>query len=157
MDDIDLEEIVGKTIVNIYTNFMHIKHNVVQVEGAEDISPKLASYIWAIVTQEKPTFSSLQKELGVSKPSVTQAIQKLIKLKYVKKEQSKEDRRVFHLYLDINGEKFVESDHAATKALAEMIKRRLTSDELDSYKVIMTKLMDISPEDYNDYFKKEQP
>lgn len=157
MEDKELENIVREMLVNTYNNFMHIKHNVAQVEGAEDISPKLASYIWAVVCQENPTFSSLQKELGVSKPSVTQAIQKLIKLKYIKKEQSKEDRRVFHLFLDVNGEKFVESEHAATKALTELIRMKLNDEELESYKTIMNKLAEINPQDFTDYFKKEQP
>lgn len=157
MQESDLERLVREMIVNTYTNFMHIKHDVVKVEGAEDISPKLAGYIWAIVCLENPTFSSLQKELGVSKPSVTQAIQKLIKLKYVKKEQSKEDRRVFHLYLDENGEKFVESDHAATRAMARVIEDRLSEEELHCYKQILEKLNNINLEDFTRFFKKEQP
>ncbi|MCX8131676.1 MAG: MarR family transcriptional regulator [Clostridia bacterium] len=68
-----------------------------------DMSMKQIYYIDIINQLGRPTFSELTKALGLSKPSITAIVEKLVNAGYVRKEKSPEDKRSFYISLTEKG------------------------------------------------------
>lgn len=106
-----------------------------------DLTVKQLHYLDMIKKLTNPTFTELSEEIGVSKPTITIAINKLIKNDYVKKVQSLEDRRVYNILLTEAGERVVKIHHKAHKDFACMISRCLNEQELNKLLEIFTKVI----------------
>jgi DNA-binding MarR family transcriptional regulator len=78
----------------------------------------------------QPTFSELARELGVSRPSVTAAVAKLVAAGYLKKVASDEDRRVAHIHLAAKGKRIVKLHEQVHAALARMFTDALDEREM---------------------------
>ena len=99
-------------------------------EGFSDLSMRQLLYLETIARMERPTFSELAENLGVTKPSVTAIVQKLTRLGYVEKVQSQEDRRVYHIALRERGQQFTEMHHNVHKLVAQRLMERLDDAEV---------------------------
>src|SRR5690554_6811707 len=88
-----------KVVEKLSTMMGDFEDKALNSDELSDLSLKQIHYLDVIKKLSEPAFTDLAKEMGVSKPTVTQAVNKLIKQGYVKKEQSIEDRRVYHLLL----------------------------------------------------------
>ena len=110
-------------------------------EGFSNLSIAQMSYLETIAQMEGPTFSELADQLAVTKPSVTAIVKKLIKLGYVKKVQSQEDLRVYHIVLAPKGERFTEMHDKTHQLLAERLTSNLNKQELHQMAVILEKVI----------------
>jgi DNA-binding MarR family transcriptional regulator len=98
-------------------------------------------YLETIAQMDRPAFSQLAEKLEVTRPSVTALVQKLIHLGYVKKVQSEEDRRVYHIVLTPKGEQFTEMHANMHRLIAQKLAENLDADEVQQLSVLLQKVM----------------
>ncbi|MEI6089566.1 MAG: MarR family transcriptional regulator [bacterium] len=98
-------------------------------------------YLETINQQQNPNLTELALEMGLTKPSVTVAIDKLIEKEYVYKVKSDEDRRSMHLHLTEKGKLLNQMHDYAHKLLAERMISVFDDDELTVLKQLLKKYL----------------
>jgi DNA-binding MarR family transcriptional regulator len=96
-------------------------------------------YLETINQLHNPNLTELAFEMGLTKPSVTVAIDKLIEKEYVYKVKSDEDRRSMHLHLSEKGKLLNQMHDYAHKLLAERLITALTTEEITILKHLLYK------------------
>ena len=109
--------------------------------GAREINITQFQYINAIHHMEDRTFTGLAKVLGVSKPSVTGIVNKLIEQGYVQKQQSDIDRRVYYIYLTKSGKQVAIAFEEACREYIDGMACALSESELDQLVLLMEKAL----------------
>ena len=113
-----------------------------------NLSVKQMLYISLISKMNKPTVTELASKLQVTKPTVTNTINRLIDLGYIIKRQDLNDRRFFHLFLSEKGANIIKSKNEANKIFSEKIFSYLNKNELSQIIRIMDKIVNyLSSED----------
>lgn len=107
----------------------------------EGITSRLMHYIYLIHQLKNPNFGDLARELKVSKPTVTAAVEKLSLLGYIQKVQSDEDRRSFHLHCSEKGEQLVALHDSLHRENARFIEEALTPAEVDTLIALLNKVV----------------
>ena len=79
------------------------------------------------------TSSELSEILNITKPSVTEIINKLTTLGCVYRDQSELDKRVFYIKLTEKGKKIVKLKELAAEKFAEERLDSLTDEEVNSF------------------------
>ena len=136
------QELVEQTIEMLSHLLGELEAKAFEQEGFSELSLRQMLYLDAVTRMENPTFSDLAKKLNVSKPSVTAIVKKLIRMGYVKKEQSAEDKRVFHIELTSKGKKFDEIHGDVHRLLANRITENLDELELKQMVGILRKILE---------------
>ncbi|WP_099188264.1 MarR family winged helix-turn-helix transcriptional regulator [Tepidibacter mesophilus] len=97
-------------------------------------------YLEYIYTLNNPTFSQLAHALNVSKPSVTAMIKRLTDKGYVKKLNSEQDKREFHIYLTDRGKEILDAELEIYKSFADKISECLSEDEMKLFSSLVLKI-----------------
>ena len=111
--------------------------------GFSKLSVHQLQYLDAINDLENPTLTELAKKLHITKASVTVGVNKLIKMGFVSKTQSKEDKRVFHVSLKESGRQFAAAKYQALQDYEKFIKSALSKEEAKQFEAILTKLVEL--------------
>ena len=98
-------------------------------------------YLETINNKRNPNLTELALEMGLTKPTVTVAIYKLIEKEYVYKIKSDEDRRNLHLHLTEKGKLLNQMHDYAHKLLAERMIKVFDEDELTELKLLLNKYL----------------
>lgn len=88
--------------------------------GLSDITLKQIGYLKTIDECGEVTFSRLAKITSNSKPTITEMINKFVKMECVCREKSQDDGRIFYIRLTEKGQMIV---HAEKNALLQVIER----------------------------------
>ncbi|MCJ7735429.1 MAG: MarR family transcriptional regulator, partial [Anaerolineales bacterium] len=88
--------VVLNTVEMISQLMGELESKAFEQEGFSEITMHQMLYLETIGRLNEPTFGELADQLGVTRPSVSGLIKKLIKLGYVEKTQSPEDGRVYN-------------------------------------------------------------
>ncbi|MFW6265029.1 MAG: MarR family winged helix-turn-helix transcriptional regulator [Bacillota bacterium] len=131
-----------KVVEKLSTMMGDFEDRALNSDELADLSLKQIHYLDVIKKLSEPAFTDLAKEMDVSKPTVTLAVNKLIKQGYVKKEQSQKDRRVYHLLLTEKGKKLEDIHAKAHKDFASLISSKLNKNELEQLVQILHKVVD---------------
>lgn len=113
-------------------------------EAGHDLSQLTISqsqYLDAIHTLANPTITEIAARLKITKPSVTTAINKLIRLGYVTKYQSSQDRRVFHVHLTEAAQVLVQAKYRALQEYGTLISLALSPEETHQFEALLGKLV----------------
>jgi DNA-binding MarR family transcriptional regulator len=105
------------------------------------LSMRQLHYLDMIHRLGHPTLSELAQELGVSRPSVTAAVAKLVAAGYLKKVTSDEDRRVAHVHLAPKGRRIVRLHDAVHQSVADLFTRALNRSELNEMIRMLNKVI----------------
>lgn len=97
-------------------------------------------YLEIINEMSNPNITELATEMRLTKPTVTVALDKLIKKGYVTKIQSDEDRRSSHLHLAKKGMQINQMHERAHTQFAELMQETLEPEELEQLTVLLEKL-----------------
>jgi DNA-binding MarR family transcriptional regulator len=100
-------------------NFADLESKALHESGLAELSMKQIVCLDTIARLERPTFSELALNLGVSKPSVTAIIAKLLSKGYVQKIQSEADRRVSHVLLTDKGRQLSQAHQNFHRKIAQ--------------------------------------
>ena len=136
------QKLVEQTIEMLSHLLGELEAEAFEQEGFSDLSMRQMLYLETITQLKAPSFGDLAEKLNVSKPSVTTIVQKLIRMGYVKKVQSAEDRRVFRIVLTPKGESFDEIHGDVHRLLANRITKNLNEEELKQMTILLKKVMD---------------
>lgn len=77
------------------------------------------------------TFSKLAEITSLSKPTVTEMINKFIKMDCVYKKRSTEDARTYFIRLTERGTQIASAHETSVDILAQQIRENLSDDEID--------------------------
>lgn len=134
------QQLLEHTIELISRLMGELETQAFEQEGFSDLTMRQLLYLETIAKMKQPTSSELARELAVSKPSVTAITQKLITAGYVKKIQSQDDRRVYHIVLTPKGERLNEMHDNVHKLLAKRLTQNLTAVEIRQMAIILEKV-----------------
>jgi len=98
-------------------------------------------YIDLINHEHNPTMSELAKKLKVTKPTVTNSIEKLEKLGLVLKIQSDDDRRIQHLHLTKKGMEISKLHDKFHYVFTEKLVSNLNNEEIKQVAAILEKAL----------------
>lgn len=105
------------------------------------LSVRQMLYLEAVAQVGQPTFSELAGRLGVSKPSVTAIIGKLIQMGILEKVQSGEDRRVFFINLTEKGHQLAELHTNHHRRIARHFMQVLNEGEVAQLLQLLQKII----------------
>lgn len=111
--------------------------------GFSKLTVHQLQYLDAINDLENPTITELAKKLHITKASVTVGVNKLIKMGFVSKTQSKVDKRVFHVSLKESGKQFEAAKYQALQDYGKFIRSALSKEEAKQFEAILTKLVEL--------------
>ena len=98
-------------------------------------------HIDLISHEHNPTLSELAKALKVTKPTVTNSVDKLEKLGLVFKIQSDDDRRIQHLHLTKKGMEIAELHDKFHIVFTEKLVSNLNNEEIKQLSAILKKAL----------------
>ncbi len=110
-----------------------------RVEGFAELSMRQVLYMDTIARLGHPSFGELAETLGVSRPSVTTLVGKLIRNGYLDKVQDGEDRRSFHIILTEKGNQFSQTHQNMHVRIVEALTSRLKENEVKQLSELLGK------------------
>jgi DNA-binding MarR family transcriptional regulator len=113
----------------------------VKQEQFPELSMRQVYYLETILRMESPTFSDVAQSLGITKPSVTAIVEKLIQKGYVKKVQSGEDHRIYHIIPTSKAEEFSRLHENTHRTLAELFTKNLSKAEIQQLNSLLQKVL----------------
>lgn len=105
-----------------------------------ELTQKQFKYLRAIGEKEAMTMGDLAKHFNLSKPSVTERVNKFEKAGLLRRVKCVEDARIFHLELTELGETMSKTNELETKALAKRIQNKLSTDEINTFIQLLDKV-----------------
>jgi DNA-binding MarR family transcriptional regulator len=111
--------------------------------GSSELTAKQFYYLEKIDRCGSVTFGELAEELCITKPSVTEIINKLIKLDCIYKQKSPSDGRVYFINLTDKGKKIARMQAETNMKFAIQIKERLVSEEQEQFILLLKKISGI--------------
>ncbi len=108
--------------------------------GLSDITLKQVEYLKAIDEYGEVTFSRLAKITRNSKPTITEMINKFVKMECVYRERSQDDGRIFYIRLTEKGRMIARAEESALLQVIERMANSLDEKEMDALINILGKL-----------------
>ncbi len=108
--------------------------------GLSDITLKQIGYLKTIDECGEVTFSRLAKITSNSKPTITEMINKFIKMECVCREKSQDDGRIFYIRLTEKGQTIANAEEHALVQVIERIANSLEEKEMDMLIKILGKI-----------------
>jgi Transcriptional regulators len=105
-----------------------------------DITLKQIGYLKAIDECGEVTFSRLAKITSNSKPTITEMINKFVKMECVYREKSQDDGRIFYIRLTEKGQMIAHAEKNSLLQVIERISSSLNEDEMDMLIKILEKI-----------------
>jgi DNA-binding MarR family transcriptional regulator len=134
------KEELTNLIIKFYNELSKCSIETSKELGSYDMQIKQFHYLTLIDKTPNMTSSELSEILNITKPSVTEIINKLTTLGCVYRDQSELDKRVFYIKLTEKGKKIVKLKELAAEKFAEERLDSLTDEEVNSFIKLFIKL-----------------
>lgn len=134
------KSVVLKTVEMISQLMGELESKAFEQEGFYDITMNQMHYLETIARLSSPTSADLADKLGVTRPSVSAIVKKLIETDYLTKSKSKSDGRVYYLNLTDKGLRFNQLHSEVHQILARRIIKNLNLNEIDKLAGLLGKL-----------------
>ncbi|RXA21854.1 MarR family transcriptional regulator [Methanosarcina sp. MSH10X1] len=108
--------------------------------GLSDLTLKQIRYLKTIDECGDITFSRLAKLTSNSKPTITEMINKFVKMECVYREKSQDDGRIFYIRLTEKGQTIAQAEEHALLQVIERIANSLDETEVDMLIRILGKI-----------------
>jgi DNA-binding MarR family transcriptional regulator len=108
--------------------------------GLSDITVKQVGYLRVIDEHKEVTFSKLAKVTRNSKPTVTEMINKFVKMECVHREKSPDDGRIHYIHLTEKGLMIARAEQRALMKLIEKMADSLDDNDMDTLIKILQKI-----------------
>lgn len=136
----DERKIVLDTVEMISQLMGELESKAFEQEGFLDITMNQMLYLEAIARLGLPTFGDIAEDLGVTRPSVSSIVKKLIKMGYLAKVQSDQDGRVYFIHLTEKGKRFNDLHSEVHQILARRITKNLDPFEIEELANLLAKI-----------------
>ena len=128
---VDREEYLFEVIENILRLKNECSCTIFSECGLSDLTVRQIAYLKAIAEQDEVTFSRLAEITHNSKPTITEMINKFVRMECVYREPCPDDRRILYIRLTDKGQKIAKADHYAMRRVIERMMNSLDEDETD--------------------------
>lgn len=108
--------------------------------GMSELQLNQLHYLKIIDRTVDMTFGKFAEILKVTRPSVTEIVNKLIKLDVVEKKQCTRDKRIFYIKLTEKGRNIARLPFLAEQRVVDIIVNSLDEKEIDSFIKLIRKL-----------------
>jgi DNA-binding MarR family transcriptional regulator len=108
--------------------------------GVSDMTVRQIAYLKAIDEQGDVTFSRLAEITRNSKPTITEMINKFVRMECVYRERCPEDGRILYIRLTEKGQKIAQAEHNAMRKMIERMIDSLDEHERDLLIEILRKI-----------------
>ena len=108
--------------------------------GMSELQLNQLHYLKIIDRTNDITFGKFAEILKVTKPSVTEIVNKLIKLNVVEKKQCAWDKRIFYIKLTEKGRNIARLPFLAEQRVVDIIVSVLDDEDIDTFVKIIKKL-----------------
>ena len=109
--------------------------------GAEGLVPSHGDILVCLYKNGKMTMKDIANCIHRTKPTVTVLVDKLEKLRYLKREASDEDSRSTNIVLTQKGEDFQATFEKISKNLNEMLYKNLSDKEIEILEELLKKII----------------
>jgi len=135
-----------ETVRNAFNRFLKMYFNsskeVYEEISFKEITGKQFKYLKLIRDNKNATFSELAEAFNISKPTLTETINKFLKAKLVQKTRSSTDQRVYYISLTQKGEILAMTNELESKKAVTKIYERLSEEEIESAVILFNKMGD---------------
>jgi DNA-binding MarR family transcriptional regulator len=122
-------------LVEVIENLLRLKNEcsctIFSECGLSDLTVRQIAYLKAIAEQDEVTFSRLAEITNNSKPTITEMINKFVRMECVYREPCPDDGRILYIRLTDKGQKIAKADHNALRRVIERMMNSLDEDETD--------------------------
>ena len=129
----------------VYTKFkLHFYQNVFEKwQDREASLTTVETFCMGIIYYlGKPTINEFAKMANISSPNAAYKVNNLIKKGYIKKVQSQEDKREYHLEVTEKYKNYYNISYDYVNVVMERIKERFSEDELKTLEKILSVMSD---------------
>jgi DNA-binding MarR family transcriptional regulator len=131
-------------LFEVFENLIRIKNecscNIFSECGLSDMTVKQIAYLKAIDEQGEVTFSRLAEITRNSKPTITEMINKFVRMECVYRERCSDDGRILYIRLTDKGQKIAKAEHSALRQVIEQMMDSLDEHEMDLLIEILQKV-----------------
>ena len=134
------EEQLNEVIVDTYRSILRVEENILKRSDQTDLSISEIHMLEAVGKgkDRRRTISELAEVLNITLPSVTVAINKLMKKGYVEKVRGEEDGRIVYVSLTRLGRRIDSAHRYFHESMGRSIIRDMTESEMQAlYKGVM--------------------
>ncbi len=135
-------EVVRKAFNRFLKMYFNSSREVYEEINFKEITRTQFKYLKIIRENNKISFSELAEILNISKPTLTETINRFIKAKLVKKNRCKSDQRVYYISLTKKGETLAMTNELESKKAVSKIFARLNDEEIEMAVKLFNKMGD---------------
>ncbi|MCX6689843.1 MAG: MarR family transcriptional regulator [Methanoregula sp.] len=133
-----------KHLLEVFEHLLRMKNecscNIFSECGLTDMTVKQITYLKVIDEQGDVTFSSLAEITKNSKPTITEMINKFVRMECVYREPCPDDGRILYIRLTEKGKKIATAEQAALRRVIERMLNSLDEHEMDLLIEILQKV-----------------
>jgi len=122
-------------LVKVFENLLRMKNecscSIFSECGLSDMTVKQIAYLKVINQQGEVTFSRLAEITKTSKPTVTEMINKCVRMECVYRERCPDDGRIQYIRLTDKGRMIAQAEQAALRRMIGRIMNSLNEQERD--------------------------
>jgi DNA-binding MarR family transcriptional regulator len=122
-------------LCEVFENLIRIKNecscSVFSECGLSDMTVRQIAYLKTIDEQGEITFSRLAEVTRNSKPTITEMINRFVRMECVYREQCPDDGRILYIRLTDKGKKIAQAEHFALHKMIELMVNSLDEHEMD--------------------------
>ncbi len=108
--------------------------------GLSDMTVRQIAYLRMIDEQGDVTFSRLAEVTNTSKPTITEMINRFVRMECAYRESCPDDGRIMYIHLTEKGKTIAQAEQAALRRVIERMADALDEDELDLLDGILRKV-----------------
>jgi DNA-binding MarR family transcriptional regulator len=131
-------------LLEVFENLIRIKNEcsctVFSECGLSEMTVKQIAYLKAIDEQGEVTFSRLAEITRNSKPTITEMINKFVRMDCVYRQRCPDDGRILYIHLTDKGKKVAQAEKYALRQMIERMVHSLDEHELDLLAEILRKV-----------------
>jgi len=131
-------------LCEVFENLIRIKNecscSVFSECGLSDMTVKQIAYLKTIDEHGVVTFSRLAEITRNSKPTITEMINRFVRMECVYRERCPDDGRILYIRLTDKGKKIAHAEHFALRKMIEQMVNSLDEHELDLLTGILQKV-----------------
>jgi len=131
-------------LLEVFENLIRIKNEcsctIFSECGLSDMTVKQIAYLKAIDEQGEVTFSRLAEITRNSKPTITEMINKFVRMECVYRQRCPDDGRILYIHLTDKGKKVAQAEKYALRQVIDRMIHSLDEHELDLLDEILRKV-----------------
>jgi DNA-binding MarR family transcriptional regulator len=122
-------------LFEVFENLIRIKNecscNIFSECGLSDMTVRQIAYLKAIDEHGEVTFSRLAEITKNSKPTITEMVNRFVKMECVYRQKSSDDKRILYIRLTEKGQKIAKAEHDSLRRVIGRMADLLDDHEMD--------------------------